>query len=90
MVHNTKNEFAGKTVKIKSDVPIYGGQAYHVEDWWDRVMGKSWMVCDGNPACLKYAIRAGSTGLPIDNEVLYGKINGLGELLHTSEIEAIK
>lgn len=65
------------------------GQKYRIEDYWDRVAGKSWMVCDGNPACLGYAMRTGLSDapVPISDEVLYGKVNGLGHLLHVSEIE---
>ena len=55
--------------------------------WRDRVAGKSWMMCDGNPAALKFAVRSAAAGLPTDDEVLYGKIGGLGELIHISEIE---
>lgn len=86
-MHNEKSNLAGKTVKIKSSIKDLGNKDYVVEDWWDRVAGKSWMNCDGNPACLKYAIRSGFSGLPFDNEVLYGKIGHFGELIHISEIE---
>lgn len=63
-----------------------GGTEYQVEDWWDRVSGKSWTDSDGNPAALEYAFRAGATNLPIDDEVLYGKIGSLGHLVHISEV----
>ena len=81
---------AGKTVKIKPNVkhfqvPDFGGSDFVVEDWWDRLTGVSWMFSDGNPACLVYAIR--SVGLPIDNEVLYGKVGHFGHLVHISEID---
>ena len=58
-----------------------------VEDWWDRVGGISWMNANGNPACIEYAIRSAADNLPTDNKVLYGKIDGLGKLLHISEIQ---
>ena len=81
-----KSELAMKKVIIKSGT--YKGVEYWVEDWWENVYGQSWMTSDGNPACLKYAMRAGlKDNLPTDNEVLYGKIGGLGELIHISEIE---
>lgn len=44
------------------------------------------MVCDGNPACLTYALRSGIEDLPIDDDVLYGKVGGFGFLLHVSEL----
>jgi hypothetical protein len=60
-----------------------------VEDWWDRVAGKSWMQCNGNPACINYAMRTvmSNMNIPNDNEVVYGKINGLGYLVHISELD---
>lgn len=66
-----------------------GAEQIRVEDWWDRVSGGSWMAAEGNPAALKYAMRSGLAGLPIDNKVLYGKdSHGLGHLLHVSEVAA--
>lgn len=48
----------------------------------------SWMDSNGNPAAMMYAIRTGSQGfdVPIDNEVVYGKIGSLGYLFHVSEL----
>ncbi|MCW2768503.1 MAG: hypothetical protein JWO11_4462 [Nocardioides sp.] len=79
--------YAGKTVKIRADVARLGGQEYRVEDWWINVFGASWMHADGNPAAMQYGIRSALGGLPLDNEVLYGKVGGLGVLVHISEIE---
>jgi len=94
MAHKESSPLAGKTVKIKSDVvhpqvPNFGGSEYRVEDWWDRVAGKSWMDCNGNPACMVFAIRTGfsKNSPPTDDEVLYGKIGAFGHLVHISEIE---
>ena len=93
MIHETSSELAGSTVKIKSEVKHphfedFGGSSFIVEDWWDKLSGKSWMFCDGNPACLVYVIRCGLAGVPLDDEVLYGKTdNGLGHLAHVSEID---
>jgi hypothetical protein len=93
MIHKEASELAGKTVRIKSSVkhfqyPDFGGSDFTVEDYWDRIANKSWMDCDGNPACLVYALRSGFSNIPLDNEVLYGKSkNGLGSLVHVSEIE---
>ncbi len=83
-IHGDPSPMAGKIVKIKSGE--FKDELYRVEDWWDRVSGMSWMVADGNPACLNYAIRGATDKLPIDNEVLYGKIELLGHLIHESEI----
>ena len=58
-----------------------------IEGKWKEISGKSWMNCNGNPACLIYAMRSGfADDIPTDNEVYYGKINGLGYLVHVSEL----
>lgn len=51
-----------------------------------EVLGKSWMYANGNPAALCYAFRSGFEHLPFSGKVYYGKINGLGELVHETEI----
>ena len=93
-IHKEAHPFAGKKMKIKDDVkhfqyPEFGGSEITVKDWHDRVAGKSWMHCDGNPACMVYAMRAGASGLPTDNEVIYGKVGCYGSLVHVSELEEI-
>lgn len=94
MIHAEKSSLVGQTIKIKKDVMHpqvldFGGSDFVVEDWWDRVANKSWMICDGNPACTVYAIRTGFTmsEVPTDNEVLYGKVGCFGHLVHISELE---
>lgn len=86
---------AGMTVKTRDDVgpdPMTGqplaGQDFEVEDWWQNVSGRSWMNSDGNPAALTYAFRTGmaSGRVPLNNEVLYGKIGMLGYLFHVTEL----
>ncbi len=87
-----QHPLAGKTVKLniaQKDPDRLNGQDYRLEDWWENIAGKSWMDCVGNPACLKYAIRSGFAGLPIDNEVIYGKVGALGHLIHASELGAV-
>lgn len=88
MIHQEQHELAGQTIKIAENVPQIGGSEYRIEDWWDRVSGQSWMFCDGNPACLCYAARIGMQAnvVPIDNEVVYGKIGPFGHLVHVSEL----
>ncbi|MEH3129409.1 MAG: hypothetical protein PGN30_00010 [Mycolicibacterium neoaurum] len=88
-IHPEPSPLSGKTVTVDLGK---GEQDYHVEDYWDRVTGGSWMYAEGNPAALQYAIRAGmrTDPLPIDNEVLYGKIGPYGQLVHTSEVVAVE
>lgn len=86
-----KSKLAGKTVKLKINKEYENaktGAEYRVEDWWINVSGgQSWMDCNGNPACMIYGMRSGVAGLPIDDKVLYGKIDGAGYLIHESELE---
>jgi hypothetical protein len=84
---------AGKTIKVvlRAPHPQLTGleHEFWVEDWWDKLTGGSWMFADGNPACMIYALRTGLGGagkIPTDNEVVYGKINRLGHLLHVTEL----
>lgn len=95
-MHNEKHEKAGQTLTVNLKGPIAMGMdagkrsmEFTVEDWWDKVSGISWMFAEGNPACLAYAIRTGISGIPMDDEVVYGhnKENGMGHLVHVSELE---
>lgn len=88
-MHENNHELAGCEVQIsmahtqgETPEPL----AFVLEDWWDRVNGGSWMFAQGNPAAMKYGMRAGVIGLPIDDEVVYGKVGAFGELVHASEI----
>lgn len=103
MIHQEPSPLKGKSVKIKEgtkhlQVPDFDQQSILIEDWWDRVGGKSWMASQGVPGCLVYGLRigfvqgtvvhmVGSATVPIDDEVLYGKINGLGHLVHIQELQ---
>ena len=93
-MHKESSKLSGKTVIIKKGiqhphVENFGGSEFHVEDWWDKVSGKSWMWAQGNPACMIYAMRMGmnTPSIPSDDEVLYGKIGSFGHLVHISELE---
>ncbi len=94
-----KHPLANKTVKLNIKIPSNKKQAnspgilelkdkeFRIEDWvLNMPGGKSWMDMNGNPACLKYAIRSGISGLPTDDNVVYGKVDGLGHLIHESEL----
>lgn len=98
-LHTTSHPLADQTVKVifkgeghfqipgSKDTPL----DYTIEDWWDHLTGVSWAYSQGNPAAIIYAIRAGQNGLPWDDEVVYGKIDGMGHLVHTSELlDALK
>lgn len=92
-MHSESHPLAGKTVVLESKGDptreiVVPGATYHIEDWWDSeyIGGGSWMNAVGNPACLQYALRGGLVNLPIDNEVVYGKIDDFGHLVHVSEL----
>lgn len=80
IIHVEEHPLAGQTVRLKS------GQEYRVEDWADRVMGGSVWQAAGNPACLKFAIRSAMEGLPLNDDLLYGKIGMFGEIVHVLEL----
>lgn len=82
-------QFAGQTVKVKAEIQKFGGADFRIEDYWENVSGMSWMNSNGNPAAMLYAIRTGSQDfhVPIDNEVVYGKIGGMGYLFHVTELD---
>ena len=82
MIHSKAHPLNGKTVTLTS------GDEFRLEDWWDRVAGKPWGACDSNPACLNYATRSVHAGLPLDDEVVYGKIGAFGHLIHVSELRS--
>ena len=93
-LHNEPSEFAGKKVRIKQgfthpQYPEFNGGVVSVEDWWDRVSGKPWGISVDNPAALIYAMRIGTNGLPMDDEVVYGKLGPMGVIVHVSEIEGL-
>lgn len=88
-MHDQPHPLAGSTLKVRTPDHFQLGEgphAFELEDWWDRLTGGSWMSAEGNPAALVYAMRSGMSGLPIDDEVVYGKIGPFGHLVHVSEI----
>lgn len=84
-MHNSTSTLAWKTITV--DIGK-GPEQYEVEDWWDHLAGNSYSSYEflGNWACKNYVARVVGKGLPQDDEVLYGKIDGLGYLVHVSEI----
>jgi hypothetical protein len=102
VIHPDAHPLAGKTVKLYVATPTAGGRVpaaaplfqevqhreFVVEDWQDRVFGKSWqhVGLNANPAVIDYAMRVGLTDLPIDDDVLYGKVGNFWHLVHSSEL----
>ena len=93
-------EHAGKKVKVKEgvgkglQVGDMSGMDFVIEDWCENVLGVSWMFANGNPAAIEYAFRTASNGdknnVPhLSNDVVYGKIGGLGHLFHVNELNLV-
>lgn len=84
-MHDTRHPDAGNSILVNLG---QGPEEYRVEDWWDRVSGASYSALQfmGNWGCKNYITRVKANGLSTDDEVLYGKIGGLGYLVHVSEI----
>lgn len=80
MIHNEPHPKAGQTVTLDD------GTEYRVEDWFDRLLGKSWTQANGNAAAMNYAVESAMAGLPLDDEVVYGKIGPFGHAKHDSQI----
>ena len=89
-MHKESHPLAGKTVKLKPIETTRDGitlnAEYIIEDWWDLLTGESWMWSKNNFAAMKYAMRGIPGKIPIDDEVVYGKLGGLGHLIHVSEL----
>lgn len=94
-----KFKYAGLEVKIKDNVGIsmtgeeLSGKTFRIEDWFENVVGCSWMDATGNPTALEYAMRIGfnekhNVPVPIfSNNVLYGKVGMFGHAFHVNELE---
>jgi hypothetical protein len=94
-VHSNPHPLAGQTVRLRAGVTdpiremVTGGAQFRLEDWFDRLVGKSWANAAGNPAAFQYGLRVFHIGhIRLDDEVVYGKIGNLGHLVHNSEIQA--
>ena len=92
-MHNEQHPQAGQTVKVKAqliapnlDRSDDGPHNLVIEDWWDHLTGGSWMDAQGNFAAMNYAMRNAVRDLPLDDEVVYGKVGPFGHLVHVSEI----
>lgn len=90
--HATAHPKAGQIVTLHNAGAVNGNSRaaikFRIEDWNDRVFGETWMLMAGHPASLAYAVRAATGRLPVDNEVVYGKVeSGIGHLVHVSEIQ---
>jgi hypothetical protein len=81
-MHEQSHPLAGQTVSSSLG-------EFEIEDWWDHLTGKSWMYANNNPAAMNYAMRAGVARLPVNDEVVYGHVRGMGHLVHVTELGAL-
>lgn len=96
--HDESSPLAGKTVSTRDDVQLYDGVQHkwvvgphqlRVRDWWDRcdMSDRTSVLDDMSIAATNYAQRAIQLQLPLDDEVVYGHVKGLGHAVHVSELE---
>lgn len=90
-LHPDPHPLAGQTVILQAGTrgPLgedASGALYRIEDWADRIWNQSWQTMRGNPTAIIYAARSALSGLPLDDDVIYGKVSGFAFLAHTSEI----
>jgi hypothetical protein len=82
------SDYAGKTVRLRPDAAELGGQQAEVVDWYERLGdGVSWRDNPGDPRAENYRLRHALGGLPDDDDVLFARVDGMGQLIHLTEIE---
>lgn len=89
-----KYKYAGQTLITKDNVGMssfrtnLGNKEFVAEDYWINITGKSWKDSNGNPVALEYAFRMGMRlgEVPLDDKVVYGKIDNFGHMFHESEL----
>lgn len=84
--------YAGRTVRLRADAAELGGQTVEVVDWYERTgQGRPWREAlqSGEPRAVGYSVRRGLGGLPDDDEVLFGRVDGMGQIVHVTELEGV-
>lgn len=84
-------------MKIKDNIrhpqfPDFGGKEIKIEGKWEEINGNNWKksVEIGVPAAIIYYLRVLEFNIPDDDNVYYGHTDdGLGHLVHESELEEI-
>lgn len=81
--------YAGKKVRLRADTSGFGGQKVEVVDWYVNAAGMPWREAleQEDPKADGYNIRRGLGGLPDDDDVLIGRVDGVMQLVHRTEIE---
>lgn len=81
--------YAGKTVRLRVAAVELGGYDVQVVDWYENIGNKvKWRDAIGrDPRAEGYNLRHGLAGLPDDDDVLFGRVDGMGQIIHRTEIE---
>ncbi len=92
-IHPDPHPLARHTVTIRDGVTdncqhvVVPGATFTIADWAGRYLRAPWGEATGNPTAMQYGLRLiRTTGVPLDDEVVYGHINGVGHLVHVTEI----
>lgn len=84
--------YAGKTMRLRPDAAELGGHPIEVVDWYERTGPRlTWRQAHeaGDPRAQNYAIRRALGDLPGDDDVLFSRVDGMGQIVHLSEIEGV-
>ncbi|AXH45811.1 hypothetical protein SEA_GEAZY_50 [Gordonia phage GEazy] len=87
VIHSAPHKLAGTQVPavlrtVEGPQPV----TVAVDDYWDRKAQTSWKTATDNRIALTYALRAGLSGLPLDDEVLLCVVGRASQLVHVSEL----
>ena len=80
-VHTFSHPMRGQKVKLKC------GVYFQLGDWWDSFGYGPWIENMHNPVCVNYGLMVVAANLPRDDEVVFGTIDGLGYMVHESELD---
>jgi hypothetical protein len=112
LVHPESHPLADKKIKValrgNPMQALHDGVEMRVEDWWswahednERQGDQPQLLASMSPAAQMYVLRAKAAGLPVDDDVIYGKVRvappkgvidlggqgvGVGYIIHSSEI----
>lgn len=96
-MHKSESPLRGVPVKLLDGLeaamtPSYetielSGEEFVVDDWWDRVNGASWQDSTDKLSFTYNARQARAGYLPMDDEVLLGRIGNKEVLVHLAEID---
>jgi len=82
-IHPTPHPLARQIIELVD------GRSFQVDDWWDRVMqtSTSWYLSDvrRNFALAAFALEQAKTNLPMDDDIVYGKIGDFGVIIHVRQ-----